>query len=140
MSHGYGLSVTPLQLAQGYATLGALGLRRPVSLVRVDAPVPGERVLDRVVSRALLQLLEAVITPDGTGNLARIPGYRVAGKTGTAWKAEGGGYSRNRYVAGFGGVGPVRHPRVSASVGNREAARRRASPGCDAAPSGSCST
>jgi len=116
MSHGYGLSVTPLQLAQGYATLGALGLRRPVSLVRVDAPVPGERVLDRVVSRALLQLLEAVITPDGTGNLARIPGYRVAGKTGTAWKAEGGGYSQNRYVAVFGGVAPVSNPRLAAVV------------------------
>jgi len=116
MSHGYGLSVTPLQLAQGYATLGALGLRRPVSLVRVDAPVPGERVLDRGVSLALLRLLEAVITPDGTGNLARIPGYRVAGKTGTAWKAEGGGYSQNRYVAVFGGVAPASNPRLAAVV------------------------
>ncbi|HMI37614.1 MAG TPA: penicillin-binding transpeptidase domain-containing protein [Steroidobacteraceae bacterium] len=116
MSHGYGLSVTPLQLAQGYATLGAFGLRRPVSLVRVDAPVPGERVLDRGVSFALLHLLEAVITPDGTGNLARIPGYRVAGKTGTAWKAEGGGYSQNRYVAVFGGVAPVSNPRLAAVV------------------------
>ncbi len=116
MSHGYGLSVTPLQLAQGYATLGAWGLRRPVSLVRVDGPVPGERVLDRAVSRALLHLLEAVITPDGTGNLARIPGYRVAGKTGTAWKAEGGGYSQNRYVAVFGGVAPVSNPRLAAVV------------------------
>jgi cell division protein FtsI (penicillin-binding protein 3) len=116
MSHGYGLSVTPLQLAQGYATLGAFGLRRPVSLVRVDAPVPGERVLDRAVSAALLHLLEAVITPDGTGNLARIPGYRVAGKTGTAWKAEGGGYSQNRYVAVFGGVAPVSNPRLAAVV------------------------
>ena len=116
MSHGYGLSVTPLQLAQGYATLGAFGLRRPVSLVRVDAPVPGERVLDPGVSLALLHLLEAVITPDGTGNLARIPGYRVAGKTGTAWKAEGGGYSQNRYVAVFGGVAPVSNPRLAAVI------------------------
>jgi len=116
MSHGYGLSVTPLQLAQGYATLGAFGVRRPVSLVRVDAPVPGERVLDPAVSLALLHLLEAVITPDGTGNLARIPGYRVAGKTGTAWKAEGGGYSQNRYVAVFGGVAPVSNPRLAAVI------------------------
>jgi cell division protein FtsI (penicillin-binding protein 3) len=116
MSHGYGLSVTTLQLAQGYATLGALGLRRPVSLVRVDDPVPGERVLERSVCLALLHLLEAVITPDGTGNLARIPGYRVAGKTGTAWKAEGGGYSQNRYVAVFGGVAPVSNPRLAAVI------------------------
>jgi cell division protein FtsI (penicillin-binding protein 3) len=115
MSHGYGLSVTPLQLAQGYATIGALGLRRPIALLRVDGPVPGERVLDRSVCAALLRLLESVITPDGTGNLARISGYRVAGKTGTAWKAEGGGYS-HRYVAVFGGVVPVSNPRLAAVV------------------------
>ncbi len=117
MSHGYGLSVTPLQLAQGYATLGALGLRRPVSLLRVDGPVPGERVLERPVCAALLHLLESVITmPGATGALAAIPGYRVAGKTGTAWKAEGGGYSQNRYVAAFGGVAPVSNPRLAAVV------------------------
>lgn len=117
MSHGYGLSVTPLQLAQAYATLGALGLRRPVSLLRVDEPVPGERVLERPVCAALLHLLESVITMAGaTGKLAAIPGYRVAGKTGTAWKAEGGGYSQNRYVAAFGGVAPVSNPRLAAVV------------------------
>ena len=117
MSHGYGLSVTPLQLAQAYATLGGLGLRRPVSLLRVDGPVPGERVLDRPVCAQLLHLLESVITmPGATGKLAAIPGYRIAGKTGTAWKAEGGGYSQNRYVAVFGGVAPVTNPRLAAVV------------------------
>jgi cell division protein FtsI (penicillin-binding protein 3) len=117
MSHGYGLSVTPLQLAQAYATLGGLGLRRPVSLLRVDGPVPGERVLERPVCGALLHLLESVITmPGATGKLAAIPGYRIAGKTGTAWKAEGGGYSQNRYVAVFGGVAPISNPRLAAVV------------------------
>jgi cell division protein FtsI (penicillin-binding protein 3) len=117
MSHGYGLSVTTLQLAQGYATLGALGLRRPVSLLRVDDPVPGERVLAGSVCVALLHLLESVVTmPGATGQLAAIPGYRVAGKTGTAWKAEAGGYSKNRYVAVFGGVAPVSNPRLAAVV------------------------
>ena len=117
MSHGYGLSVTPLQLAQAYATLGGLGLRRPVSLLRVDGPVPGERVLERPVCAQLLHLLESVITmPGATGKLAAIPGYRIAGKTGTAWKAEGGGYSQNRYVAVFGGVAPVTNPRLAAVV------------------------
>jgi cell division protein FtsI (penicillin-binding protein 3) len=67
------------------------------------------------VCAALLRLLESVITPEGTGNLARISGYRVAGKTGTAWKAEGGGYSR-RYVGVFGGVAPVSNPRLAAVV------------------------
>ena len=117
MSHGYGLSVTPLQLAQAYATLGALGLRRPVSMLRVDGPVAGDRVLARPVCAALLHLLESVITmPGATGKLAAIPGYRIAGKTGTAWKAEAGGYSQNRYVGDFAGVAPVSNPRLAAVV------------------------
>jgi cell division protein FtsI (penicillin-binding protein 3) len=108
--------VTTLQLAQAYATLGALGLRRPVSLLRVDDPVAGERVLDRNISAALLRLLESVATADGTAPLARIPGYRVAGKTGTAWKAEAGGYSKDRFVGVFGGVVPLSNPRLAAVV------------------------
>jgi cell division protein FtsI (penicillin-binding protein 3) len=116
MSHGYGLSVTPLQLAQAYATLGALGIRRPVSLLRIDAPVAGERVLDGAVCASLLRLLESVVTPEGTAPLAQIPGFRVAGKTGTAYKAEPGGYSRDRYVGTFGGVAPVSNPRLAAVV------------------------
>jgi cell division protein FtsI (penicillin-binding protein 3) len=117
MSHGYGLSVTPLQLAQAYATLGAYGIRRPVSLQRVDGPVPGERVLDGEVCRQLLTLLQSVITmPGATGYLAAIPGYQVAGKTGTAWKAEGGGYSQDRFVGTFGGVAPASNPRLAAVV------------------------
>ena len=117
MSHGYGLSVTPLQLAQAYATLGGMGLRRPVSLLRVDGPVPGERVLDGRVCKQLLTLLQSVITmPGATGYLAAIPGYQVAGKTGTAWKAEGGGYSQNRFVGTFGGVVPASNPRLAAVV------------------------
>ena len=117
MSHGYGLSVTPLQLAQGYATLGAYGLRRPISLLRVDGPVPGQQVLDGKVCYSLLHLLESVITMSGaTGALAAIPGYHVAGKTGTAWQAEGGGYSQNRYVSVFGGVAPLSNPRLAAVI------------------------
>jgi cell division protein FtsI (penicillin-binding protein 3) len=116
MSHGYGLSVTPLQLAQAYATLGALGVRRPVSLLRLDTPAAGERVFDGAVCASLLRLLESVVTPEGTAPLAQIPGFRVAGKTGTAYKAEGGGYSRDRYVGTFGGVAPVSNPRLAAVV------------------------
>jgi cell division protein FtsI (penicillin-binding protein 3) len=116
MSHGYGLSVTTLQLAQAYATLGALGLRRPVSLLRVDDPVPGERVFERNTCVALIHLLESVVSDEGTGKLADIPGYRVAGKTGTAWKAEGGSYSQDRFVGSFGGVVPATNPRLAMVV------------------------
>ncbi|MFO1410154.1 MAG: penicillin-binding transpeptidase domain-containing protein [Steroidobacteraceae bacterium] len=116
LAYGYGLSVTPLQLAQAYATLGAYGLRRPVSLLRADNPVAGERVVDPAVCRALIGLLESVVTPEGTGMRAQIAGYRVAGKTGTAWKAQAGSYSKDRYMAIFGGVAPATHPRLAAVI------------------------
>jgi cell division protein FtsI (penicillin-binding protein 3) len=116
LAYGYGLSVTPLQLAHGYATLGALGVARPISFLRVDAPPTGERVLDANAARTLLGMLEQVVTPLGTGLRAAIPGYRVAGKTGTAWKSTAGGYSTDRYMAVFGGVAPATHPRLAAVV------------------------
>ena len=116
MSHGYGLSVTPLQLAHAYATIGALGLSRPVSFLRVPEPGPGERALDSQACRELVGMLESVVAAEGTGKLAAIPGYRVAGKTGTAWKATAGGYSTDRYMAVFGGVAPASEPRLAAVV------------------------
>jgi cell division protein FtsI (penicillin-binding protein 3) len=116
MSYGYGLSVTPLQLAHAYATLGAMGVARPVSMLRVDDPVEGERVLSEKSARTLVKLLEAVVSPVGTGKQAAIPGYRVAGKTGTAKKAMAGGYSSDHYVGVFGGVAPATNPRLAAVV------------------------
>jgi len=116
MSHGYGLSVTPLQLAHAYATLGALGMNRPVSFLRVDAAPTGERVLDPRLARELINMLESVVAAEGTGKRAAIPGYRVSGKTGTAWKATAGGYSTDRYMAVFGGMAPSSNPRLAAVV------------------------
>jgi cell division protein FtsI (penicillin-binding protein 3) len=117
LSHGYGISVTPLQLAQAYAAIGAYGVRRPVSLLRVDQQPAGQRILDAGVCRSLLSLLEAVTTQEGaTGVRARIPGYRVAGKTGTAWKSNGGSYSKDRYTSVFAGVAPASNPRLAAVV------------------------
>jgi len=116
MAYGYGLSVTPLQLAQAYATIGSFGVRRPVTFRRVDGPVPGETVMAQPVSRDMISLLEAVVGPDGTGRKADVPGYRVAGKTGTAWKAVNGGYSTDRYTAVFAGLVPASRPRLAAVV------------------------
>jgi len=116
MSHGYSLSVTPLQLVHAYATLGGFGLMRPVSFLRVPAAPVGERELDEHVCRELVGMLESVVTAEGTGKLAAIPGYRVSGKTGTAWKATAGGYSTDRYMAVFGGVAPTTAPRLAAVV------------------------
>jgi cell division protein FtsI (penicillin-binding protein 3) len=117
MSYGYGLSVTALQLAQAYAVVGSGGLRRPVSLRRLDAAPEGERVLDPQVARDLVTMMEAVVGDEGTARRARVAGYRVSGKTGTAWKAsERGGYSTNKYIAVFGGVVPASNPRLAAVV------------------------
>ncbi len=116
MSHGYGLSVTPLQLAHAYATIGAYGVARPVSFLRVEGEPAGERALDEHVCRELITMLESVVTAEGTGKLAAIPGYRVSGKTGTAFKAEAGGYSTDRYMAVWGGVAPATAPRLAAVV------------------------
>jgi cell division protein FtsI (penicillin-binding protein 3) len=116
LAYGYGLSVTPLQLAHGYATIGALGAARPISFLRVDTPPADERVLDERASRTLIGMLEQVIAPDGTGIRAAIPGYRVAGKTGTAWKSSAGGYSTDKYMAVFGGVAPATNPKLAAVV------------------------
>jgi cell division protein FtsI (penicillin-binding protein 3) len=116
LAYGYGLSVTPLQLAHAYATLGAGGIERPVTFLRAYDPVPGEHVLDARVARDLITMLESVITPDGTGGRAALTGYRVAGKTGTAWKATAGGYSTDKYTSVFAGVVPATRPRLAAVV------------------------
>ena len=116
LAYGYGLSVTPLQLAHAYATIGSYGVSRPISFLRVDQPVAGERVFEDRVGRQLVHMLESVVTPEGTGMRASIPGYRVAGKTGTAWKSSAGGYSTDRYL---GGVRRRRAGHQSAPRGGR---------------------
>jgi cell division protein FtsI (penicillin-binding protein 3) len=116
MSHGYGLSVTPLQLAHAYSTIGAFGIARPVSFLRLESAPSGERALEERTCRELVGMLESVVAAEGTGKLAAIPGYRVSGKTGTAWKATAGGYSTDRYMAVFGGVAPASAPRLAAVV------------------------
>jgi cell division protein FtsI (penicillin-binding protein 3) len=116
MSHGYGLSVTPLQLAHAYAIIGAGGIKRPISFERVSGPVPGEQVLDPKVARELVQLMEQVIEKGGTATRASLLGYRVSGKTGTAFKSIAGGYSTDRIMAVFAGLVPASHPKLATVV------------------------
>ncbi len=112
MSYGYGLSVTALQLARAYAAIAAGGEIRPVSLLAVDEPVPGERVVSARTAAELTLMLEAVVSSEGTAQRAAVQNFRVAGKTGTAWKSAGGGYSRDRFTAVFGGFAPLDDPRL----------------------------
>jgi cell division protein FtsI (penicillin-binding protein 3) len=116
LSHGYGLSVTPLQLAHAYATIGAGGIRRPITFERVSGPVAGERVMDASVAHSLVQLMEHVVATGGTGTRAAVVGFRVAGKTGTAWKSFAGGYSTDHFMAVFAGVVPATHPRFATVI------------------------
>lgn len=116
LAYGYGLSVTPLQLAQAYGVLAAGGVRRPVSFLRVDEAPDGERVISSDNANAVVDMLEEVVNIGGTGGKAAVPGYQVAGKTGTAWKFQAGGYSKDRYIAVFAGVAPAADPRLATIV------------------------
>jgi cell division protein FtsI (penicillin-binding protein 3) len=116
MSHGYSLSVTPLQLAHAYATIGAGGIKRPITFERVSGPVPGEQVLDPKVAHELVQLMEQVVEKGGTATRASLIGYRVSGKTGTAFKSIAGGYSTDRIMAVFAGLVPASHPKLATVV------------------------
>jgi cell division protein FtsI (penicillin-binding protein 3) len=112
LAYGYGMSMTPLQLAQAYATLAADGLYRPVSLVRVERPPIARRIVSPATARSVITMMEQVVSPAGSGIKASVTGYRVAGKTGTARKLGAGGYVDNRYTAVFAGLAPVRQPRI----------------------------
>ncbi len=112
LGYGYGVSVTPLQLAQAYATIGNDGIMRPISLVRLDQPGQGERVLKEDTAIDVRRMLEEVVKPGGTGSNASVTGYRIAGKTGTAWKYAPGGYSEDKYFSIFAGLAPASAPRL----------------------------
>lgn len=116
LAYGYGLSVTPLQLAQAYAVFGAGGLARPVSLLKVDSPAIPRRVVATATADAVLAMMEDVISPEGTGYRANVAGYRVVGKTGTTQKFAAGGYATSRYIASFAGIAPASQPRLAAVV------------------------
>jgi cell division protein FtsI (penicillin-binding protein 3) len=116
LGYGYGISVTPLQLAQAYAAIGGGGFVRPVSLVRLDEPSQGKRIISSDNAAAIRDMLEEVVRPGGTGNNASVAGYRVAGKTGTAWKSAAGGYSEDKYFSIFAGLVPASEPKLAAVV------------------------
>ena len=116
ISYGYTVSVTALQLAQAYAAIGNAGLMQPISLVAIDEANGGERVVSEDTAIAVRRMLEEVVRPGGTGVKASVDGYRVAGKTGTAWKSAPGGYSEDKYFSIFAGLAPASDPNLAAVV------------------------
>jgi cell division protein FtsI (penicillin-binding protein 3) len=111
MGYGYGLNVTPLQLANAYATLGDHGVMHSPSFIK-GADNEAKAIVSRDVADQIVKMMETVTAPGGTATTARIANYIVAGKTGTAHKATAGGYSRNNYTAAFAGLVPASNPRL----------------------------
>lgn len=110
---GYGLRVTPLQIAREYATLGSFGLYRPLSITKVTPPVLGTRVADEDVVRSVVHMMESDALPGGSGVRAAVPGYRLAIKTGTAEKMGSNGKYDGGYINYTAGVAPASHPVVA---------------------------
>jgi len=116
MSYGHGISMTLIQLARAYLAFARDGDLPPLSLTRLDTlPPAGRQLFSAKTAREVRVMLEMVVQPGGTAPKAHIPGYRVAGKTGTAHKVESGRYV-NKYVASFVGFAPVSKPRLVIAV------------------------
>lgn len=116
LSYGYGLSVTPLQLARAYAAIANGGRLLPVSFEAVDETPESDRIIMPELAAELMDMLEVVVSDQGTASRAEIPNFTVAGKTGTARIHEAGGYSDDRYRAVFVGIAPASRPRFVAVV------------------------
>ena len=116
LSYGYGLSVSVLHLARAYAAIANGGRLVPVSFVKTDEAVQFEQILEPAVASEMVTMLEAVVSDEGTGRRASVSGYRVAGKTGTSHRSQGGGYAEDRYVSLFAGFAPVSSPKYAAVV------------------------
>ena len=116
LAYGYGVSVTPLQLAHAYAALSGDGSIPPVSLLAQEKPPEAEAAIGADTAQAVRRMLEEVVRPGGTGTKASVTGYRVAGKTGTAWKSSAGGYSEDKYISIFAGLAPASAPKLAAVV------------------------
>ncbi len=114
MSYGYNMAVTPMQIAHAYATLGNHGRALPPTFVKGHIGEP-RQVLSAEVADEVVRMMQTVTEPGGTGTRAAVLGYHVAGKSGTARKASGGGYER-RYLAFFAGLVPVDNPRFAMAV------------------------
>jgi cell division protein FtsI/penicillin-binding protein 2 len=118
---GQGLAVTPMQMIAGYAAIANGGILRPPQLIEkigdetVDEP-RGRRIISPTVAEQVRTMLEGVLAAGGTASEVSVPGYTLAGKTGTAEVAENGTYSETKYVASFIGFAPAQDPRLLVAV------------------------
>jgi cell division protein FtsI (penicillin-binding protein 3) len=134
MAYGHGISVNLVQLARAYTIFATDGELKPVSLLKTGGAVAGQPVISVKTARAVRRMMERAVQPGGTAPKAQVPGYRVAGKTGTAHKLEGRGYAAKRYVSSFVGLAPASNPRVIVAVMIDEASGGEYYGGAVAAP------
>jgi len=118
---GQGLAVTPIQMVAGYTAIADGGILRPPQLIKKVGEEPvqepkGRRVISTQTAAEIREMLEGVLAPGGTASEVSVPGYTLAGKTGTAQVAENGGYSKTKYIASFIGFAPAQNPQLLAAV------------------------
>jgi cell division protein FtsI (penicillin-binding protein 3) len=116
LSYGHGISVSLLQLARAYTIFTNEGELLPLSLLKRDTQPIGKRLITSHTALDVTRMMEMAAMPGGTAPRAQVPGYRVAGKTGTAYKPENGGYNEHKFVSSFVGFGPVTRPRFIVAV------------------------
>ena len=115
MSYGHGISVSLIQLARAYLIFARNGDLIPLSFQKISQPPSGQRVISQKTALQMRMMLETVVSPEGTAPKAQVPGYRVGGKTGTAYKIAGGKYVK-KYIASFVGLAPISDPRIIVAV------------------------
>ncbi|EJA3103335.1 peptidoglycan glycosyltransferase FtsI [Vibrio vulnificus] len=115
LSFGYGLSITPIQLAHAYATVGNEGMYEPIHIIKSNDRDMAKQVVSKQHAREVLNMLETVTQKGGSARRAAVPGYRVGAKTGTSRKATAGGYS-DEYITYTAGIAPVSDPRIALVV------------------------
>ncbi len=116
MAYGHGISVSLIQLARAYTVFASDGELTTLSLLKTGAAAESRRVFSPEVARALRDMLESAVQPGGTAPRARVAGWRVGGKTGTAHKQENGGYAAHKYISSFVGFAPMSEPRLVIAV------------------------
>lgn len=136
-AYGYGLAVNSLQLAQAYSVIANRGIKKPVSLLKVDQRQQEslyQQVVDKKIAAKVLAMLEQVLEPDGTGHNAKLDSYSAGGKTGTAHKVGSEGYLDEAKNSVFVGIAPIHQPRIAVSILINEARDGLAGGGAVAAP------
>ncbi len=116
LAYGYGLSVTPLKLAEAYLVLANGGMHRPVRMIQNDALAEPTRVMDKRTASQVMTMLGDVVKQGGTGTRAAVSGYQVGGKTGTVHKVGRNGYEDSEYRSIFAGIAPLSQPRLAVVV------------------------